>query len=842
MILCNVNNQEINVFEMKDIDALLAAIAQEKPQFVFKNEYDEEHGIRYRHYFLNYPISFDIETSSFYNDKERTVCLTNKEFEDEAQRVYDETYQKSIKKGLTPHKAKCKALSEQELFKEKYDKLATMYVWQMAFGTNNLVLVGRTWDEWVEALSYLKQAFGLDKNKEIIIYVHNLSYEMGFFKNNFSYYDYMLSDKVSYYAAIDRCAFYDPDMPRNVSMEDFSGFRFKDSLILSGVKEEKLPSLMNAKHANKHQKLVGSLDYDLIRHNKTPLSNDELAYCIEDVLLLNEYIQNKIEDNDDNIIHIAMTATGEIRRDCRNSLFYTNKDIKSKKDSKYIKYQKFMHKMRIDFPTYRQIRRAFQGGFTHANYINARKIWDDCIMSMDLASSYPAVMVCKKFPMSPYMKVEVGSKEVFNEYIATKSCLFDVVLYDLKPRFDEDTNTDFDLIENIISIHKADEFGRDYPDYAPVYPIANEEYYNNNGRLRHADEVSLTINEIDWEAICTFYDFDKSRVEVLNMRVADKDYLPKDLVLYILDLFYNKTKYKPFDGTDTWEGLMYKIAKKFINSVFGMTATDVLKESFQLEIDDDGNQVLVPRHQGMEGEALNKVLSDELAEKMENEMNFLCYQWSHVLTSHARMNLFKAIVASGTNHVYSDTDSEKFIKNEKTLKFREEYNHNIDVEMNACFRHYGIPENSHKVTYVDNETGKTVEKCLGYFELENKGQCYKKFVTNGAKRYLYQDAKGNHLTVAGLSKNAITYLEEKYGDKLYQKFAKGDIFVDRDHTGKMMATYMNNKTKGIVKDYKDNVQKFGEVCSVHLEKVEFDMHIPEYYEKLTEEGRIWEAV
>ena len=48
-------------------------------------------------------------------------------------------------------------------------------------------------------------------------------------------------------------------------------------------------------------------------------------------------------------------------------------------------------------------------------------------------------------------------------------------------------------------------------------------------------------------------------------------------------MFRNKTQYKPYDGTDTKEGLLYKIAKIAINSCFGMIATDNLKESYYLD-------------------------------------------------------------------------------------------------------------------------------------------------------------------------------------------------------------------------------------------------------------------
>ena len=47
----------------------------------------------------------------------------------------------------------------------------------MAFGTDDLVMVGRTWQEWADFMAMLKNALQLDEYRKMIIYVHNLSYE-----------------------------------------------------------------------------------------------------------------------------------------------------------------------------------------------------------------------------------------------------------------------------------------------------------------------------------------------------------------------------------------------------------------------------------------------------------------------------------------------------------------------------------------------------------------------------------------------------------------------------------------------------------------------------------------
>lgn len=841
MIQIKVNEKIVWAYELKDVDALIDKIRREiKWKTTYK--YDSD-GLRHQVVFADYPISFDIETSSFYNNLEGTKFFTNKEVEDILDAAYRKEFQKYMKKENDVEYATIKAELKKARLKNEYQQRACMYIWQMAFGTNDTVIIGRTWAEFITLLYDLKFDFDLSDCKKMIIYDYNYHYEFGFIQNYFTWdnedYGCLLSDRVTYYTNTAGIYKPDPEMPTGVCVESFYGFLWKDALILSGVKEEKLNKIMN-KYKNNAYKLVGNLDYDKIRHYKTKLTNDELAYCINDVILLNWYIQEKIEEYG-SIVDIPLTKTGETRERVRTKVLYTNPNIKSKKDHKYINYRKFLDRMKIDLQQYQMIKRAYAGGFTHANYNHSKKVFNDCIMSIDIASSYPAVMVSKKFPMGPYERVIVPNKETFVYFIKNYSCLFDIHIKGISPRLDGDL--DFDCIDNIISINKINELGQYFPNLKPVYKKGCTDkdcFVNNNGRLRHAEDIYMTINEVDFENIMNFYDIEDFDVD--NFFIAKKDYLPRDLILAVLELFYKKTTYKPFDGTDTAEGIAYALSKVDINGIYGMVSTDPLKLSYKLDKTEGFYKLESLENKYKDDpDAYNDYLAIKLEKKLDGKNEFLCYQWSHILTSWARYNLFQAILASGVNHVYSDTDSEKFIKNDKTLKFVKEYNENIDKEMNECFAYHHIKKDSHKASYI--KEGKTIVKCLGYFEIENGGECYKKFVTTGAKRYLTQTSDGElHLTVAGLNKKSVQYMQEKYGDKLFEEFANGNIYVDREHTGKLMATYIPFTTKGIVTDYNNETVKFAELSSVHLEKNDFDMHITDAYEQLTQEGRILEGI
>ena len=66
----------------------------------------------------------------------------------------------------------------------------------------------------------------------------------------------------------------------------------------------------------KVNKMVGDLDYNLKRHHKTPLTDKEWKYLINDVQVVVAYIQETSE-NDGGYHKIPLTKTGYVRNYCR---------------------------------------------------------------------------------------------------------------------------------------------------------------------------------------------------------------------------------------------------------------------------------------------------------------------------------------------------------------------------------------------------------------------------------------------------------------------------------------------------------------------------------------------
>src|SRR5678809_1454730 len=85
---------------------------------------------------------------------------------------------------------------------------------------------------------------------------------------------------------------------------------------------------------NKVKKMVGDLDYSLIRTHETELSELELGYVKNDIVIITAYIDEQLDIYDD-VSKIPMTNTGRVRTLVRNECYYETKNGKRVKKSKH---------------------------------------------------------------------------------------------------------------------------------------------------------------------------------------------------------------------------------------------------------------------------------------------------------------------------------------------------------------------------------------------------------------------------------------------------------------------------------------------------------------------------
>lgn len=631
------------------------------------------------------------------------------------------------------------------------EKRAIMYGWTL--GLNGGVILGRTWPEFVACIDRIIEKMGIAPDNRLIVYVHNLGYEFQFMRKWFEWDDvFALSERKPVYA-------------RTVD-----GVEFRCSYILTDYNLEKLGDMLRTYRV---KKMVGDLDYSLYRHSSTPLTDKEIGYMVNDVRVVMAYIQEQI-DTEGNITRIPLTKTGYVRRYCRNECLYDGKSHKT--PYKYIQYRKIMDRLQLTSDEYLQLRRAFQGGFTHANAFYAERIMHD-VESYDFTSSYPTVMVAEKFPMGRGEIVDIRSKAELRYNLIRYCCLFDVEFEGLEAA----TLTDHPLSKS------------------KCWDICNA--IEDNGRIVSADSVKTTITDIDFGILDKFYTW--KSLSIGTFRRYARGYLPTDFVRSILELYRTKTELKGVDGREE----EYVNAKERINACYGMCVTDICRDDITYSRDTWSST------------------SPDIDEKIEKEntsrRRFLFYAWGVWVTAYARRNLFEGIYECADDYIYADTDSIKITNPDKHYNFIRDYNRKIVEKLNAACQYHDIdPE------YIRPKTIKGVEKPLGVWDDEGT---YSRFKTLGAKRYMTEKEGKISITVSGVNKKyAVPYLTSKYKSRVFDAFAD-ELEIPASATGKTTHTYLDDEMTGEIVDYLGKTDHYYERSAIHLEPAAYCMSMSAVY-------------
>lgn len=643
-------------------------------------------------------------------------------------------------------------IETSSFYNKEQQKVAIMYVWKL--GVFGKVFTGRTWDEAIQAFDTVSKWLYLRDNQRAICYIHNLGFEFQFMRKHFEWAKiFAIKPRTPIYAI------------------STSGIEFRCSYILTG---RSLESVGDNLHKYKVKKLVGDLDYSKIRHAKTPITEKENQYGANDVRVVMAHIAECIEA-EGGISHIPLTKTGYVRRYCRNNCF---------KDPKY---RPLIENLTLTPNEYRILKRAFAGGFTHANPLAVdREIYD--VTSYDITSSYPTVMAAERFPMSKGEKYTPKSPADFRQSLKLYCCVFDIIFTGLKPKV---------LFDNYISIYHC---------RSVKNPIVS------NGRVVSADELATTITDVDFDIIQKFYTWESSKV--FNMYRYRRGYLPTPFVASVLELYKNKTVLKGVQGKENEYGL----AKEMCNSCYGMCVTDIVQDSFEYNNDND------------EWEEMPKNLPQEIAKYNSNKGRFLFYPWGVFVCAYARRNLFTAICEANYQYLYADTDSVKIINETLYKEFFERYNKQIMTKLRKAMDYHDL-----SYDYIEPKTIEGIPKPLGVWDFDGH---YSKFKTLGAKRYLGQYSndprnptkKVDHflLTVAGLpKKQAVDYLTRGNKD-IFREFTH-EMEIPAEETGKRTHTYIDEERNGIVTDYLGNTAEYHELSSLHIDKAEFTLKLSQEF-------------
>lgn len=559
-------------------------------------------------------------------------------------------------------------LGKSKKYYEDCKKYAICYVWQ--FSINDNVFWGRTLEDFKD---FLRELEYYEPHKKIV-YIHNFSFEFQFLINVLQF-DYVFARQT-----------------RKPLFAEWSTYQFRCSYFLTNMSlatwaEQKKLSV---------QKLVGDLDYTILRTPKTKLTNTELSYCFNDVLVM-YFGLLQYKEKYGHIIDIPFTQTGEVRKEVIDRMNVS---------SEY-KYRKRCIKLIPEtIEDYALLCDCFMGGYTHSNAVHTNVVLDN-VRSKDISSSYPIVMCLEKYPMT-YFEETVPCDDYFNNDNYSYIITFDVE-------------------------HLHSKRWNTWLSFSKCAKIKG--YSLDNGRVLKADYVQLSLTNVDYEMFQLCYDFDN--LNIIDFRISSNDYLSPTFVKYILELYGNKTTLKGIKEKEP----LYMKSKQYINSMYGMMVTKNITDTIEFEEDRWKKDIL------NENSFYTKIAS----EKKKLSKTFGAFQFGVWVTAYARRNLWQGILALDYNVVYCDTDSIKFIDCDSN--FFNEYNKRIEERENERADMLGIPRE--KFCPKDRNG---VSHRLGIFE--DDGQYKKFKTLGAKKYCYVDNDDKLHMTVSGVRKSAVSQLHD----------------------------------------------------------------------------------
>lgn len=524
----------------------------------------------------NNVYSFDIETTSY-------ITLDGKVYSSYEYLKLDKREQKECIKG------------------------AFMYIWM--FSINEDVYYGRTWEEFK---IFLKNVDNCIPEKKYL-FIHNLGFEFQFLRSHFDFENVIARKKHKVMSA---------------DMVDYN-FTLRCSYFMTNCKLSEIPKNYNLDISKK----VGDLDYSLLRNSKTVLTDKELGYCENDVLIIYYYILEEIKEYG-RVDKIPMTSTGHVRRELKNIVL---KDVPyRRKVNKAINTNPHIYNLLVE---------CFAGGYTHSNYFYTDEVLYN-VSSYDFTSSYPYVMVAYKFPSKEFKECTLKDIKYMSKNMA----------YILVVRF---KNIKCKYNNTFISANKCRR-------------ISKASY--DNGRIIEAEEIEIVLTDIDFRFILDSYIIES--YEIVESYYSIYDYLPKTFIEFILSKYIKKTEYKGIEE----KKLEYMKEKNKFNALYGMSVTNTIRDN-----------VIYDNDKGWSEEELK---DDEIIEKLQEEkkQSFLSFAYGVWVTAYARNNLLQNVIKLDDYVVYCDTDSMKLLEgydkkviddyNESVVKRIENVSKTLEIDIN----------------------------------------------------------------------------------------------------------------------------------------------------------------
>lgn len=399
-----------------------------------------------------------------------------------------------------------------------------MYLWQFAIKDTahkrNIVYMGRTWQTWEIIVRAINDACLEDDY--VVIYVHNLSYEMQFLSGLYEF----TNENVF-------CV-----NPHKILKSVYDHLEFRCSMLHSNMSLEKWTQNLKVKHA----KLSGEkFNYSIVRYPWTPLTDYEINYGCNDVLGVIESIDIELTRDNDTLYSIPLTSTGYVRRNVKQAM-------------KVIAHQLVQVQLELKEDVYILLKECFRGGDTHANrYFTNRILYN--VHGYDRCSSYTDVILNKLFPMTQFRRnsfIKTMDDIIKDLEIRERACICRIAIYNY---YQEDYYNGFP-----------------YLSYSKCRHVINPVL--DNGRVLSADYLETSVTDIDLRIIIKEMGEDGFIVPI-DYYSAKYYPLPDQIKEEVREYYRGKTELKGIEEKEYY----YLKSKNLLNSIYGLMVQDPCKQS-----------------------------------------------------------------------------------------------------------------------------------------------------------------------------------------------------------------------------------------------------------------------
>ncbi len=518
------------------------------------------------------------------------------------------------------------------------EKVAFMYIWQMAI--ENEAFYGRTWQEFKECLRKIKNEMHLAVDYKLIVYIHNLKYDFGFYKHEVN-----LEGEEDFVARSKRTVL------KHI-MDDC--FEIRDSAVYT---EEPLEDMGVEVGIPKGT----GYDYAKVRHALTPLTPDELNYCENDVLILTRYYRLEAEKAGCSISQLPLTYTQSIKRGINYEFSRESKMYQAMIMSRQLKNNDHDNKI------LKLLKHAFFGAFNYSSQL-IREIVQENVAGIDISACYGAQCLLHPYPMSKFKSIDIPE--------STK---------DLK------TNPKYKGKAMLITF-AAKNVSAKYADIG-FLPVNIHNYWqrsvtgiNNvsSKRILTAQRIEMTLTDIDFRLFLELYNYEK--IKFISIVASDYGEMPSYMIRSIanthakkLEVQYKNNEIKKIRPLTLAEQLEYTHAKTGVSRIYGILVQDPERDVYKW----DAKVGEVKK----EGQQRNKA-----------QFQPILYQWGVWVVAWARYEIIRLLLklSDAKNKfdemkiLYSDTDSLYFKFSEEDIKIIEEYNYSINLKVESVVKKHKL--------------------------------------------------------------------------------------------------------------------------------------------------------